>query len=233
MKTFSERLYERVEPIWKHYLEHPFVKGIGTGDLDKEKFKHWLKQDYVYLIDYTRLFALGVTKATDLETMTTFGKLVYETLNTEMSLHRQYAAQFGISEESLTQTKPASTTTSYTSYMLDVAQRGGVENVIAAVLTCTWSYNYIGRALNELEGAAEHPFYGEWIQMYSSDEFTDLTEQTIKIMDRVAEGKTEEELQVLEDIVVRTSYYEHMFWDMAERLEMWPLPEEVMTQYSE
>ncbi|POF46265.1 thiaminase II, partial [Staphylococcus pseudintermedius] len=93
---FTERLWQRVQPIWDSYLEHPFVKGIGDGTLDKEKFKHWMKQDYIYLIDYARLFAIGATKATDLEMMTTFGNLVSGTLNTEMQLHRQYAAQFGI-----------------------------------------------------------------------------------------------------------------------------------------
>lgn len=225
MTTFSERLFQRVEPIWQSYLEHPFVAGIGTGTLDKDKFKHWLKQDYLYLIDYTRLFALGVTKARDLETMTLFGTLVHETLHTEMQLHRNYAAQFGISEQELEATTPASTTTSYTSYMLDHAQRGDIEYVIAAVLTCTWSYNYIGRALNGIEGAADHPFYGEWIQMYSSDEFTALTHQLIEMMDHAVEGQSEATLQALEDIVVRTSYYEYMFWDMAENKEMWPVPD--------
>ncbi|MCS4486093.1 thiaminase II [Staphylococcus americanisciuri] len=222
--TFSERLFRRVEPIWQSYLEHPFVQGIGDGTLDKDKFKHWMKQDYLYLIDYTRLFALGVVKAHDLETMGLFGTLVHETLQTEMQLHRDYAAQFGISEQELTMTEPASTTTSYTSYMLDHAQRGGIEYVVAAVLTCTWSYNFIGRALNEIEGAAAHLFYGEWVRMYSSDEFSALTNQLIEMMNTVTAGKNEVELQALEDIVVRTSYYEYMFWDMAEHKEMWSIP---------
>lgn len=228
MTTFTERLFYRVEPIWQSYLEHPFVKGIGDGTLDKEKFKHWLRQDYVYLIDYTRLFALGVTKARDLKTMTLFGTLVHETLHTEMQLHRNYAAKFGISEQQLEETAPASTTTGYTSYMLDHAQRGDIAHVIAAVLTCTWSYNYIGRALNQRESASEHPFYGEWIQTYSDDAFTELSDELIKMMDHIAEGKSEAELQALEDIVVRTSYYEYMFWDMAERQEMWPVEDKKM-----
>ncbi|MBI5974296.1 thiaminase II [Staphylococcus canis] len=224
MSKFTDRLFERVQPIWESYLDHPFVKGIGNGDLDKDKFKHWLKQDYVYLIEYARLFAIGAAKSTDLKMMTMFGDLVHGTLNTEMSLHRDYASQFGISNEALEATQPASTTTAYTSYMLNLAQRGGIEHVIAAVLTCTWSYNYIGEALNQIEGARDHDFYGAWIQMYSSKEFTSFKEDVIQIMDQVAQGKTEDELKALEDIVVYTSYYEYMFWDMAENLETWPVP---------
>ncbi|PCF64376.1 thiaminase II [Staphylococcus intermedius] len=220
---FTERLWQRVQPIWESYLEHPFVKGIGDGTLEKEKFKHWLKQDYIYLIDYARLFAIGATKATDLDMMTTFGNLVSGTLNTEMDLHRQYAAQFGISEQELEATQPASTTLAYTSYMLNLAQRGGVENVIAAVLTCTWSYHYIGEALSHIEGATAHPFYGEWVKMYSSPEFTVFKDDVMAMMDRVAEGMSDEALDALEEIVVNTSYYEYMFWDMAENLETWPI----------
>ena len=55
---FTERIWKRVEPIWSSYLEHPFVKGLGDGTLDEEKFKHWLKQDYVYLIEYAKLMAI-------------------------------------------------------------------------------------------------------------------------------------------------------------------------------
>ncbi len=222
--TFTDRLFERVKPIWQSYLDHSFVKGIGDGSLDQEKFKHWLKQDYIYLIDYTRLFAIGVTKASDLEMMTTFGELVAGTLNTEMALHRQYAARFGISEQELEETKPASTTLAYTSYMLNLAQRGDIENVIAAVLTCTWSYQYIGEALSQIEGAIDHPFYGEWIEMYSSEAFTTFKDDVVRIMNQVTEGMPEEKLRALEDIVVYTSYFEYMFWDMAENLETWPVP---------
>ncbi|POA01463.1 thiaminase II [Staphylococcus massiliensis CCUG 55927] len=222
--AFTDRVFKRVEPIWASYLEHPFVKGIGDGTLDKEKFMHWMKQDYIYLIEYARLFAIGVQKSTDLSMMTTYSELVHGTLNIEMDLHRQYAQKFGIEPEMLEDTKPAATTSAYTSYMLNLAQRGGIENVIAAVLTCTWSYNYIGLKLDEIEGARDHELYGEWIKMYASDEFTQFKEDCIELMNRAAEGKTEAQLQELEDIIVRTSYFEYMFWDMAENMETWPVP---------
>ncbi|MEB7408512.1 thiaminase II [Mammaliicoccus sciuri] len=221
---FTDRVFNRVGPIWQSYMEHPFIIGLGDGTLDQEKFKHWLKQDYIYLIEYARLFSIGAAKSTDLKMMATYADLANGTLNTEMSLHRGYAKQFGISEAELKETKPAQTTVGYTSYMLNMAQQGGIENVIAAILTCTWSYNYIGLKLAEIKGASDHPLYGEWINMYASDEFSQYKEDCIQLMDQVTEGKTEAELQRLEDIIVKTSYYEYMFWDMAEHLETWPVP---------
>lgn len=221
---FTDSVFKRVEPIWESYMKHPFIQGLGDGTLDEEKFKHWLKQDYVYLIEYARLFSIGAAKSTDLKMMTTYADLANGTLHTEMDLHRSYAKQFNISEEELEQTEPAQTTVAYTSYMLNLAQQGGIENVIAAILTCTWSYSYIGLKLAEIEGVKDHPLYGEWVNMYASEEFSSFKEDCIQLMDTVAEGKTEEELNRLEDIIVKTSYYEYMFWEMAENLETWPVP---------
>lgn len=221
---FTDSVFKRVEPIWESYMKHPFIQGLGDGTLDEEKFKHWLKQDYVYLIEYARLFSIGAAKSTDLKMMTTYADLANGTLHTEMDLHRGYAKQFNISEEELEQTEPAQTTVAYTSYMLNLAQQGGIENVIAAILTCTWSYSYIGLKLAEIEGTKDHPLYGEWVNMYASEEFSAFKEDCIQLMDTVAEGKTEKELNRLEDIIVKTSYYEYMFWEMAENLETWPVP---------
>ena len=60
-------MLEKVRDIWSGYLEHPFVRGIGDGSLDKEKFRFYLKQDYLYLIEYAKVFAVGIAKSNDAE----------------------------------------------------------------------------------------------------------------------------------------------------------------------
>jgi len=199
------------------------VKGIGEGTLDKEKFIHYMKQDYVYLIEYSRVFAIGSTKANDLKTMTIFANLLHDTMNFEMDLHRKYAEKFNISNEELEATEPSATMTAYTSYMISQAQLGGVENAIAAVLACAWSYNWIGKKLAEWPGALEHDFYGNWVQMYSSEGFSEIAETCIGLINDIAKDKPEHELKRIEDIFVRTSYFEYMFWEMAEDVSMWPV----------
>ncbi|MFB1049961.1 thiaminase II [Paraliobacillus sp. JSM ZJ581] len=222
---FSDRLLEKVKPVWDSYLEHPFVKGIGEGTLDKEKFIHYMKQDYIYLVEYSRVFAIGSAKANDLKTMTLFANLLYGTMNFEMDLHREYAAKFGISNEDLENTEPSATMTAYTSYMLSQAQLGGVENAAAAVLACAWSYNWIGKQLATWPGALEHELYGNWVETYASDEFTKIAEDCISLINEIAKNKPEHELKKLEDIFIKTNYFEYMFWDMAENKSMWPVKE--------
>lgn len=222
MATFTDRLLRSVAPIWEQVHQHPFVTGLGDGTLPVEAFKFYMKQDYIYLIDYAKMFALASVKAYDLETSARFAALQESTLNTEMELHRQYAARFGISREELEATEPSFVMLGYTSYMLRVAHQGSLAELVSSLLPCTWSYWEIGKRLAQVEGALDHELYGEWVRMYSSDEFGQLAIWLIDIMNELAEGKSEQELARLEEYFVNTSKMEYMFWDMAYREEMWP-----------
>ena len=179
-------------------------------------------QDYLYLIDYAKLFAIGAVKANDLKTMSKFASLLDGTLNKEMALHRSYALRFGISEQELEGAKPSPIVLAYTHYMLHVCQNGTVAEVMAALLPCAWSYSEIGKELNAIPGAADHSLYGDWIRMYSSEEFGELTGWCIDLMNDSTEGKPEQELLKLEEIFLNTTRYEYMFWDMANSKQMWP-----------
>ncbi|AXF56975.1 thiaminase II [Salicibibacter kimchii] len=221
--TFSKHIRKSADPIWKASHEHPFVQGIGNGSLDVEAFKYFMCQDYKYLIEYSRVIAMGSVLATDLKTMAGFAKVLDDTLNMEMDLHRSYAERLGISREKLEATTPGPVTLAYSSYMMAEAQKGSVAELIAAILPCAWSYYEIGLELAKIPGATEHEQYGEWVRMYASDEFGDIGNWLITKLDELAEGKTEGELDRLEEIFLNTSRFEYMFWDMAYKREGWPV----------
>ncbi|MGO4375649.1 thiaminase II, partial [Paenibacillus sp. MCAF20] len=205
MNRFSDRLYRSAEEIWSKSHAHPFLTELRDGTLDPERFIYYLKQDYVYLIDYAKMFAIGSMKARDLDTMVKFAELLHSTLNVEMELHRQYAERFGVTREALAQTRPSPTTVAYTKYLLDTASQGPLSEVVAALLPCMWSYREIGVAYSKVPGALDHPLYREWILMYSSEEFGALTDWCIGLMDRLAEGLPEQELATLEERFVVAS----------------------------
>ena len=157
MRT-TQRLYEAAHPIWEQCHDHPFVRGIGDGSLDLEKFRWFLLQDYLYLFDYARVFAYGVVKARDPGLMRTFSANVDAILGGEMKVHRAYMARLGITEEQVFSVQPALSNLSYTHYMLSCAAAGGPAEIIAAILSCSWSYAEIGTRLAAIPGAADHPF---------------------------------------------------------------------------
>ena len=213
--SVSARLRQAADPVWEQCLHHPFVTGIGDGTLDVEKFRHFMLQDYLYLFDYARVFALGVVKARDPELMRTFSQNVDAILNGEMNIHRAYMQRLGITEEQVFAVKPALDNLSYTNYMLSVAHTGGPLEIVASILACSWSYAEIGQALAQIPGAAAHPFYGEWIQGYASEDYTATNQALIELMDELAAGATEDQIAHLTDIFVNCSRYELGFWDMA------------------
>ena len=213
--SVSARLRQAAAPIWEECLRHPFVTGIGDGTLGVEKFQYFMLQDYLYLFDYARVFALGVVKARDPKLMRTFAENVNAILGGEMNIHRAYMTRLGITEEQVFSVKPALDNLSYTNYMLSVAHTGGPMEIVASILACSWSYAEIGQALAKIPGAADHPFYGEWIQGYASADYAAGNQALIDLMDTLAEGATDAQLAHLTDIFVNCSRYELGFWDMA------------------
>jgi len=215
MTSVSTRLHDAAAPVWEACLRHPFVTGIGDGTLDMEKFRYFMLQDYLYLFDYARVFALGVVKARDPELMRVFAGNVDAILGGEMKIHRAYMKRLDITEEQVFAVKPALANLSYTNYMLSVAQTGGPMEIVASILACSWSYAEIGQALAAIPGAAEHPFYGEWIRGYASEEYAATNQALIELMDTLAADAGEEQLAYLTDVFVNCSRYELGFWDMA------------------
>ena len=216
--SVSYQLRNAAASIWEDCLNHPFVIGIGDGTLAVEKFQYFMLQDYLYLFDYARVFALGVVKARDPELMRTFAANVDAILGGEMKIHKAYMKRLGISEEQVFAVKPALDNLSYTNYMLSIASNGTPMEIVAAILACSWSYAEIGQALAAVPGAAEHPFYGEWIQGYASEDYAATNQALIELMDSLAADATEDQIAYLTEIFVNCSRYELGFWEMSWRM---------------
>ena len=221
-ERFTERLRKKADPIWEAQHRHPFVRGIGDGTLGLEQFKFWVRQDYVFLIGYARLLALAAARSPDLNTMTRFAELLSATLQTEMSHHRSYAAEFGISHEELERELPAPSTRAYTDFLLQVAATGDFAELVVALLPCMWGFSEIGHRLAQGPQPADTR-YAKWIDMYASREFAEQADWCRDLLDRLSEGLAERDLQKLEEAFLMSSRYEWLFWEMAWKIEQWPV----------
>ncbi len=216
VKRFSQELRESAREIWAGYHTHPFVRGLGDGTLDLEKFRYFMIQDYLYLFEYAKLFALGVAKSRSRERMQMFAGMAYSTLNGEMGIHRSYMKRLEITEEELDATPAALANVSYTNYMLAVGYAGDDLDILVAVLACAWSYQEIAQELvRQNPEAPSHPLYGEWVQGYISEEYGKTVEENIAGVDALAEGISPERKAYLTEVFRNCSRYEAGFWDMA------------------
>ena len=220
---FTEHLRQQTAGLRQQVLQHPFVTGIGDGGLPLAAFRFYMCQDYVFLIDYSRVLALAAAKADDLETMGRFAGLLHETLSTEMDLHRGLAAKFGISSKELEDTQAAPGTRAYTQHLLTAAYGGDLTDITAAILPCMWDYSDIGQALAAQGTPSPQPLYDEWIQMYAAPEFAALAAWLRNLLDRLASDAAADRQSRLSRLFADSCRYEYLFWDMAYRQEGWPL----------
>jgi thiaminase/transcriptional activator TenA len=218
--AYTDDLEPVAEPIWDAIVAHPMVEALGEGTLDEEPFRYWVRQDYAYLIEYARMFAYGAASAPDLARMGTFAELLDSTINTEMELHRDYAAEFDISAAELAATDPSPTTRAYTDFLVRVAATGTLGDLVAALLPCMWGFNETGTRL-AARGCPDDDRYAAWIEMYSGEEFTELTEWCKDLLDDVAAGRSEVERDRFRRLFRTSARYEYRFWDAAWRQEAW------------
>ena len=203
----SLALRDAAAPLWDASLEHPFVQGIGDGTLDERAFQWYIRQDYLFLIDYGRLLSLGAARAPRLSWMRRFAALSLAVLKTEMDLHRGFAARWGVDDLDATVLEPA--TAAYCDFLLRTASLGDFCELAAAVAPCMWGYAEIGTAL---AGSATSSRYAEWIEMYASDEFGELADWSRELLDEVDGDEA-----LMTAAFVASSRHELAFWEAAWR----------------
>ena len=219
--AFSQHLLDNNREIRSLIARHPFVLGIANGTLRVEKFRFYMRQDYVFLVEYCRIWGLAVAKADNLLTMGKLAQLLHSTLEVEMALHRAYAAEFGISESELESTSAAPTTHAYTRHLLNVAWSGSLAEIVGSLLPCQWGYLELASEMAAEGKATPNNPYRKWIEAYSSPEYCDLARWLRDLFDSLTEGARPEELTKIEKEYAASSRYELMFWDMSWREESW------------
>lgn len=175
MPTLSQRLVERGEAGVRAQLAHPTVQGIARGDLDPAVFRGWLEQDYLFLLDYVRLFSRLAWQAPD-QHLGDLVDLAHATWHDELSLHRELAADFGAD---LIAAVKGPACAAYTGFLLAAAADYG--RGLAALLPCMWGYSTLGQRLARQRPA--EPRYARWVDTYADAGFAALAGRCAEMLD--------------------------------------------------
>jgi thiaminase/transcriptional activator TenA len=213
---FSEQLREAAAGVWEAQHEHPFVRGIADGTLAPDRFRFYVRQDYLFLIEYGRLLALACARAPRLELMERLAELTRSTLTTEMELHRGYAAEWGISREELEAERPGPATRAYTNFLLRTAALGDFAELVAALLPCMWGYSELGQRLASGPRPTDQR-HARWIEMYSGEDFAELARWCRELCDELADGAGETTRGRMREAFLASSRHELDFWEQAWR----------------
>ncbi|MCW2919479.1 MAG: Thiaminase/transcriptional activator TenA [Actinomycetia bacterium] len=172
------RLADIGRPLLQEQLRHPTVVGIARGDLDEAVFRSWLEQDYLFLLDYVRVFSRLAWQA-PAGHLGDLVDLAHSTFHDELSLHRELAGEFGADLEGAVK-GPACA--AYTEFLLDAASSYG--EGLAALYPCMWGYSTLGAKLAESPPA--EPRYRRWVDTYADPAFAELTRRCAQMLNEAA-----------------------------------------------
>ena len=169
---------------WEAYVDHPFVRGLGDGLLPREAFIKYLVQDYVFLVHFSRAWALAVVKSSSLEEMKVASATLDALVNHEMQLHIETCAKEGISEDQLFAAEEEAENLAYTRFVIDAGLSGDFLDLMAALMPCVFGYGEIGMRLKS--NAARDTPYQEWIDTYSGEDYQDLCKTVATMLENAA-----------------------------------------------
>jgi len=184
MSSLFTTLVDDNKEHWERYIQHSFVRQLGEGTLDKTCFEHYLKQDYVFLIQFARAFGLAAFKSTTLCELNHAKQSMSAILDIELSLHVQYCESWGISSTELEATVESTANMAYTRYVMERGLAGNLLDLNVALAPCIIGYAHIANWLVAQPFLrAEDNAYASWIEMYSSDEYQEVAQAHQAIVD--------------------------------------------------
>ena len=183
---FYERLKAAAGAEWRAYVEHPFTSAMADASLPQPAFRHYLVQDYLFLIEFARAYALAVYKAPQLSDMREAAAGLAAILDVEMNLHVKLCAGWGLSPADLERAMPAAETLAYTRYVLDTGMRGDLLALKVALAPCVIGYAEIAVRLAAGASAAANP-YRVWIDEYAGAAYQEVAAKARASLDGLAE----------------------------------------------
>jgi len=175
---------------WERYVDHAFVRALAAGTLPEPCFRHYLMQDYLFLIHFARAYALAAYKGETLEEIRSAMRACAALADTEMGLHVAYCAGWGISEADMQAAPEDTATLAYTRYVMERGTAGDLLDLHAALAPCVLGYAEIGRRLAADPATRRdgNP-YAAWIEMYAGDEYQQVARDAAAFIEGLAERR--------------------------------------------
>ncbi|MDP8956937.1 MAG: thiaminase II [Actinomycetota bacterium] len=221
MTALTERLWDSIKLTYDAILDHPFIKGLTTGELKREAFEFYVVQDALYLREYARALALCAARAPNERATKMFAEHAAGAIAVEHQLHESFFADFGVSEADVLATEPAPTNLAYTSYLVATTYRGSFAEALGAVLPCYWIYMEVGNEL--IQKGSPDPIYQRWIDTYGGEEYGEIVKQVLYLTDEVGGDLSSADEAKMAMHFQTTARFEWMFWEMGYRREAWPV----------
>lgn len=215
--TLYGRLKADCAAEWQAYTRHDFVRQLGAATLPEAAFRHYLQQDYLFLIHFARAYALAGYKAETLEDMRAAAATLSALVDTEMSLHVDYCKGWGLTEAEMEALPEDMATVAYTRFVLDRGMAGDLLDLQVALAPCVVGYAEIGRWLaGDADGVRDGNPYADWIDMYAGEDYQQVASGAVAALDRLMERRGGAgRMAALTETFRQATRLEAAFWQMG------------------
>jgi thiaminase/transcriptional activator TenA len=182
----AARLIATTADDWHAFTRHDFVAGLQQGSLPEACFRHYLVQDYRFLIHFARAWALAAFKSDDVEEIRAAAALVHTLIDQELQLHVRTCAGWGLSEAALRHTPEHPANAAYTRFVLERGLAGDLADLLVALAPCVVGYAEIGARLDgDPATRRDGNPYAEWIATYAGSDYQGGAAMAVAQLDRV------------------------------------------------
>ena len=215
--TLFDRLVAAAGAVWPAYTRHDFVLSLANGTLPEAAFRHYLIQDYLFLLHFSRAWGLAIYKSDTLAEMRRAQSLVAATLDIEIGLHVEYCRGWGIDVAAMETAPEAMATIAYTRLVLDRGLAGDRLDLETALAPCIVGYAEIAaeRMADPATQLAGNP-YKSWLDMYAGAEYQSLAADAKAALDeQFARRGGEGRFPALAATFATATRLEADFWQMG------------------
>ncbi len=216
--SFVKTLVDNSMDIWEAYLKHPFIIELQHGTLDIEKFKNYIVQDSIYLKEYARVYALGMYKSKTLKEIQNFYSILSFVNADETSTRLKYLKEWNITQEDIEVAEVKKENKEYIDFMMKIAEKQQVPEILMATLPCMFSYCYIGKEIKKNNPNIESTKYWDFIQDYASDLYAQSCIEWGNYAEELCKDFDTDKKTKLIKIFRQASICEMKFWDMSYNL---------------
>ena len=213
--TFVERVIQEVHPIWQQCLDSEFLRKLENGTLDEACFKGYIVEDSLYLREYAKVFAWGMTKAPTMDTIRTYYSLLSFVNESEDVARLQYLKRYGLTDAGIQTLPLRPENRAYTSYMIDASKNGGDAECIMAALPCMLSYGWLFQQILQRTPAVLDTPFGALVKDYADPSYEAACREWIAYAEKACDGISPERAARCREIFRACSEFELHFWEMA------------------
>lgn len=207
---------EAARPVREAIFRLPFVEELAAGTLPEEKFHFYLRQDAMYLANYSKVLSSIASRLDNTAHTAAFLNFASNGIAVEKALHESYLSK----AESQAEASPSPSCMAYMN-LLSAQAMAPVEVQAASILPCFLIYLETGRHIASLSKPG-NPYHA-WIETYADVDFENSCKIASEICNTLAANTSEAVQKAMTDVFVLASKMEWMFWESAYNLEKWKI----------